>query len=123
MNLTKPEKLAIIFLSALLLAGSILLYIKHSRTLKNITITQGNIKEEFTLQEVEERLKASRRIYINSTDKEQLTNIPGIGEVLAARIIAYRDSHGKFYAAEDLLEVEGVGPKKFDKIKEYIKVE
>ena len=123
MNLTKYEKLALIFLSALLLAGSVVLYARHSKPFKNITIVEGALNKELSLKEVNERLEESLKVGINSSTKEELTNIPGVGEVLAMRIVEYRDAHGHFYRAEDLLEVEGIGAKKFEKIKEYIDLE
>ena len=123
MNLTKYEKLALIFLSALLLAGSVVLYARHSKPLKNITIVEGSFNKELSLKEVNEKLEESLKVGINSSAKEELTNIPGVGEVLAERIVEYRDAHGNFYAIEDLLEVEGIGAKKLEKIKEYIDLE
>ncbi|MFC1570782.1 ComEA family DNA-binding protein [Candidatus Omnitrophota bacterium] len=123
MELTRGEKYALIFLSTLLLVGSILLYARHSRPLKEITIVKNGVKEELTLQEVELELKESRRVDINTASKEELTNIPGIGDTLAERIIERRGYYGKFYSSEGLLEIEGIGPQRLEKIKEYIKVE
>ena len=46
---------------------------------------------------------------LNAADQEALTALPGIGEELAARIVAYREEHGPFEAVEDLTEVPGIG--------------
>lgn len=59
-------------------------------------------------------------ISINSADILQLQNIPGIGEKTAQKIIDYRSSNGCFYSIEELKEVNGIGDKKFESIKEYI---
>ena len=122
-ELTKNEKIALIFLSILLLIGSIILYVRHSRPPREITIVKNGIKEELSLKEVELELKEARKVDINIASKEELTNIPGIGETLAERIIERRGSYGKFYSTQGLLEIEGIGPQKFEKIKEYIKIE
>ncbi|MEA3489228.1 MAG: helix-hairpin-helix domain-containing protein [Candidatus Omnitrophota bacterium] len=121
MNTT--ERIIIIFLSGALLTGATILYKRYSRPCQKITIIENGIKEQLTLREVEKRLKERRRVNINTATPEEVTTIPGIGEVFAARIVDYRDTHGKYYRAEDLLEVEGIGEKKLEKIKEYIKIE
>jgi len=60
------------------------------------------------------------KININKVEVGQLQKLPGIGPVLAQRIIVYRDSVGFFYSAGDLLRVNGIGPKKLSKIIGYI---
>ena len=123
MAFTKPEKIFLVILSVLLLVGATVLYIKESRPRPEITVIKEGIKEELTLGEVEERLKESRRVNINTASAKELESIPGIGEVLSLRIIEYRDSRGGFESEADLLSVEGLGKKKLESIKEYIKFE
>jgi competence ComEA-like helix-hairpin-helix protein len=47
---------------------------------------------------------------LNRADAAALETLPGVGPVLAARIVAYRDSAGPFRSPDELLEVSGVGP-------------
>lgn len=49
-------------------------------------------------------------IHLNSATREQLESLPGIGPVLAGRIIEQRDQRGGFSSLADLIEVPGVGP-------------
>ncbi|MCK4388321.1 MAG: helix-hairpin-helix domain-containing protein, partial [Dehalococcoidia bacterium] len=51
-----------------------------------------------------------------------LETLPGIGEVLAQRIVDYRSENGPFKRIEDLLKVSGIGEATFEKIKDYITV-
>ena len=51
-----------------------------------------------------------------------LEALPGIGEVLAQRIVDYRSENGPFRRIEDLLKVSGIAPATFEKIKDYITV-
>lgn len=59
-------------------------------------------------------------ININTADKDELMIIPGIGEVTAQRIVDYRDVNGAFADVSDILNVRGIGEKKFSEIKDYI---
>lgn len=61
-------------------------------------------------------------IDINRADAEQLTALPGIGEVLAGRIVAYREENGSFLSTQELQNVEGIGEKRLDAILELITV-
>jgi comEA protein len=59
-------------------------------------------------------------IDINTATVQQLSSLPGIGQVLAQRIISYRTANGPFESLADLTKVEGVGEKKLEAILEYI---
>ncbi|MDI6688898.1 MAG: ComEA family DNA-binding protein [Actinomycetota bacterium] len=61
-------------------------------------------------------------INLNTASVEQLDQLPGIGPVLAQRIIEYRESNGGFKSIDDLQKVEGIGPKKFEQIKDKVTV-
>lgn len=63
------------------------------------------------------------QVNINTATAEELTDLPGVGEVLAERIIAYREEHGAFRAAEELMEVDGIGEGKFADMEEWIILE
>lgn len=62
---------------------------------------------------------ASGKVNINTANKAVLKELDGIGDTLADNIIKYRDK-SKFKSIEDILNVDGIGQAKFDKIKEYI---
>jgi len=62
-------------------------------------------------------------ININTATADQLDVLPGVGEVLAQRIIDYRKSKGNFSSVEQLRNVEGIGPKKFEQIKDKVTVD
>ncbi|MDM5156525.1 helix-hairpin-helix domain-containing protein [Bacillus sp. DX1.1] len=60
------------------------------------------------------------KIQINAASKEQLEKIPGIGPRKAENIMKYREQRGPFQKVEDLLEVDGIGEKSLEKIKDQI---
>ena len=61
-------------------------------------------------------------ININTADKETLTALPGIGDVLAQRILDYRETHGAFTAPEELTNVEGIGQLRMEAIVDLITI-
>lgn len=58
---------------------------------------------------------------INTAGKNELTELPGIGESIALKIIDYREKNTRFKNIEELMNVSGIGRKKFEKLKNYIK--
>lgn len=52
---------------------------------------------------------ADGKVRINSAGADELATLPGIGPVLAQRIVDHRDAEGRFESAEDLLDVSGIG--------------
>jgi len=62
-------------------------------------------------------------ININTSTADELTVLPGIGPSLAEKIVTYREGHGQFKAIEDIMDVPGIGPAKFDQMKDLIAVE
>lgn len=61
-------------------------------------------------------------IDVNVATATELESLPGIGEVLAARIVAYREAHGPFTTIEDLTEVEGISSGLLDELRPLVTV-
>ena len=60
------------------------------------------------------------KININTADLKQLDNIPGVGEATANKILSYRDENGEFKSIEEIKNVNGIGDKKFENMKDLI---
>ncbi len=61
-------------------------------------------------------------ININTAGVAELMILPGVGEVMAASIVNYRDEHGPFSSIEAIMEVPGIGEGKFEGFREMITV-
>jgi competence protein ComEA len=59
---------------------------------------------------------------LNTATLAQLDSLPGVGPVLAQRILDWRTEHGRFTSVDELQEVTGVGTKKFDSLKPHVHV-
>ena len=62
-------------------------------------------------------------VNLNTAGVAELDTLPGIGESLARRIIAYRESNGPFESIEEIMEVSGIGEAKFAELKDQITVD
>ncbi len=61
-------------------------------------------------------------VNINTADLDELMTIPGIGQSKAMSILAYREEHGKFGSAEEIMNVKGIGRGVYEKMKDHISV-
>lgn len=71
---------------------------------------------------VEVVTSSSELIDINTASQSELESLPGIGPTTAQKIIAYREENGPFARIEDIINVSGIGPGTFERIKELITV-
>ena len=81
-----------------------------------------------TLNEIEniskkKILPPDKKININEASESELAELPNIGTKTATTIIKYRTKNGKFKSIKDIMKVNGIGQKKFDKMKNNIIVE
>jgi competence protein ComEA len=62
------------------------------------------------------------KVNLNTATAAELDTLPGVGPATAAAILEYRRRHGRFMRIEDILEVRGIGEKKFADMKERLTV-
>ena len=62
----------------------------------------------------------SSKININTATIEELDTLPGVGEAIANKIVNHRSENGEFKTVEEIKNVNGIGDKKFENIKELI---
>ncbi len=61
-------------------------------------------------------------VNLNTATAEELQQLEGIGEVLSARIVEYRETYGTFRSIEDLLDVQGVGKTRLEQWRPYLTI-
>ena len=62
------------------------------------------------------------RINANTATESEFEALPGVGPVLAARLVQWREAHGRFQSVSELQDVPGIGPKVFERLSQYIAV-
>ena len=65
---------------------------------------------------------AAGKLDLNTADAEALAGLPGIGPVMAQRIVEYRTANGPFQSVEQLQDVNGIGDATFDEVRDYVVV-
>ena len=83
---------------------------------------EGWYQEAQTSEDAETSDGQAGLVDINRATAAQLQTVPGIGEVRARDIVAYRETHGLFEKVEDIMQVSGIKEGLFAKIKDYITV-
>jgi len=72
------------------------------------------------LEDARIRIEKGKIVDINTANKFTLTRLPGIGPTLAQRIINSRRETGRFNSPPEIMRIKGIGPKKFESIKNNI---
>ncbi len=97
--------------------------INRAKMLQNnqlIVIPNINDEEIVTGNDVYLDEEDSEIININTANEKRLMDIPGIGEIKAKSIIDYREKNGGFKNIEELKNIDGIGEKTFEKLKDTI---
>jgi competence protein ComEA len=84
-----------------------------------IVVDEGSRKVRIEKASNSRRYALHKPMDLNAADERDLTLVPGIGEKTARAIVEARRDSGGFAAVADLLEVPGIGLKKFEKFREY----
>jgi competence protein ComEA len=64
--------------------------------------------------------KAVSKINLNRASAEELQTLPGVGPVLAQRMVEWRKAHGRYRTVDDLQEVKGIGRKRLEQLRPLV---
>ncbi len=140
LTITDRELNYLFFITGLLFFGMLLKYVQQHRVpdysvqyamLDSLTAVADNkigrlespslnvdsvaLEKETVLQE-----KSASVVNINAASSDDLTALTGIGPAMGQRIVDYRNQYGRFKTKDELMNVRGIGPKTFDKLKANI---
>jgi comEA protein len=128
--LTRTERNVILFLTLTLMVGAAIRFYQE-RFPSNRQFDYTSVDSAFAVFQSKvgsdsiraKEFAPGQVIDLNSATKAELTNLPGVGDVLAERIIRQREEQGAFESISDLRKVKGISQKKFDKLKPLITVQ
>ncbi len=111
-----PKNLVIGLILAISAITGFWLEYDEQQSYNSLPLATNSISEE-------SQNSTKKKININTASVAEIHSLYGIGEVLSEKIVAYRNEHGKFEVIEDIMKVNGIGRKTFDRIKENITVD
>jgi len=120
-NLERAERVIIAFLVIGLLAALGVVVYRAHRPSPPLEITRFDHLSHKS--EASPASAVASPVNINTATQDELTRLSGVGKVLAGRIVAYREAHGRFLAPRDLMKVKGIGEATFTKNKDRITIE
>lgn len=134
---TSKERKVILFLSVLFLLGNgFRLYRRFCAPEDDRILDLGSLDPADSAEvadllqsslELKQRHEAAEEVTfpidINRADRPQLEALPGIGGVLATRILAYREEHGPFRSLGELTGVKGIGENRLKQLEPYLTIE
>jgi len=86
----------------------------------NVTVKRAEQTRVHAAQEAPAAEPPKGAVRISTASAQELTTLPGIGPVLAERIVSEREQRGAFYYPEDLLCVRGIGPELLKRLTPYL---
>lgn len=120
MSLKTAEKIcAAVFL--LLLITAVGLTVSRDRALDRAQVSVSTVPRENGSALSDSALEDGL-VNINTAGEKQLESLPGIGPKIAGRIVEYRREYGSFASKDELMDVSGIGPATYEKLKDKITV-
>lgn len=101
-----------------------LLHVERTETSATTAVAAEPVRTSPTSERPKRSLKShtQEKLDLNRATEHDFESLPGIGSVLAGRIVDYRHGVGSFHSVEDLREVKGIGKKKLDRIRNLVHV-
>lgn len=118
-NVTKAEKL-LLGITAVFLCVLAGLYVHDTRSAGEEDMVTVAVETEVPQEDLTPDFTS---LNLNTATAAELMQLPGIGEKLAERIVAYREANGPFASVEEIMEVDGIGEGKFADLEGRITVD
>ncbi len=93
---------------------------RNARLACILTLCLGLVLSSVSVMAQKSGNPSTEKINLNSATVEQLQSLPGIGPATAKAIVEYRTKAGKFNRVEEIINVKGIGEKKFQRIKDRL---
>jgi competence protein ComEA len=120
--LNRHERAVVVLLLVAFLAGAGILQYRRARLARRVARSPVVVVNASRPGSLRDSAAVVGPLDINQAARRQLEGLPGIGPVLAGRIIEYRQRRGGFRSVDELRAVSGIGPKRLADIRDLVVV-
>lgn len=117
----KPEITVLLLITVLFVGLMVGVLIGRQSAGSQLRVSDSQATEPETQNNSTQSISPGK-LNINMASAKELAMLPGIGYGYAEQIVEYRDNNGPFLTIQDLMNVKGIGKKRFESISDYITV-
>lgn len=118
----KPEQTVLLLIAVLFFGLMVGILIGRHTGQNQYRLSDSDVTNTEQAKESQTETTPTGKLNINVATAKELAMLPGIGDAYAQRIIEYRENNGPFLSINDLMNVKGIGEKRFASISDYITV-
>jgi len=118
----RREKAVLLLVTAAFLVGVGISYWRHAGLRHRAALNPIAVVQDTSAGCLSESVGAPPPVDLNQATPRQLDGLPGIGPVLAGRIVEYRQRKGGFHSVSELRSVSGIGEKRYSLLKDLVTV-
>ena len=120
--MNRRERAVLLLVTAAFLAGIGISYCKRVGLIQRASLNPMTVVQDTSQGCLPDSAGAPQIVDLNQATPRQLDRLPGIGPVLAGRIVEYRRRSGGFHSVSELRAVAGIGEKRYSALKDLVTV-
>lgn len=120
--MNRRERAILLLVTAAFLVGVGVSYYRRAGLRRQAALNPIAVVRDTAVGLAPDSVAVMRPVDLNRATPHQLDGLPGIGPVLASRIVEYRQRRGGFHNVSELRAVSGIGEKRYSELKELVTV-
>jgi comEA protein len=121
--MNRREWTVLLLLTAAFLVGAGITYLRREGLRQQAALSQIAVGQDTAAGPLNDSAAPRSPVDLNRATPRELDGLPGIGPVLAARIVEYRQRQGRFHSVSELRAVAGIGERRYSALKDVVIVD